>query len=144
MSSVETALAGSDVLVTCTPARQAIVLDAWVPEGLFIAAVGADSPGKQELDPHLVARSTAVADVLAQCVKVGELQHPIAAGLISPESVHAELGQVLCGLRPGRTEDAEVTLYDSTGTALQDVAVGAVVYEAAREAGMGLSVQLGA
>ena len=142
-SSVAMALPKSDVLVTCTPARKPMVELSDVPEGLFIAAVGADSPGKQELAADLVAQCTSVADVLSQCIHVGELQHPIKGGLIKPEDVHAELGAVLCGDRPGRTNEHEITLYDSTGTALQDVAVGFEVYEAAKQLGEGIQVALG-
>ena len=143
MSSAEDALLGSDVLVTCTPAQEALVSASEVPEGLFIAAVGADSPGKQELDPQLVAQHTTVADILSQCIHVGELQHPIRAGLIGADDVHAELGQILCGARPGRTREEEITIYDSTGTALQDVAVGAMVYEEALRRAIGESMQFG-
>ena len=142
-TDIEEALKGADVLVTCTPARAPIVPLRTPPPGLFIAAVGADSPGKQELTAALTARCTVVADVLHQCIHVGELQHDIQAGLLTPDQVHAELGAVLCGLRPGRTSAEEVTLYDSTGTALQDVAVGFEVLEAARARGLGQSISLG-
>ncbi|NCG19223.1 MAG: ornithine cyclodeaminase family protein [Rhodobacterales bacterium] len=142
-TDIEQALKGADVLVTCTPARAPIVPLRTPPPGLFIAAVGADSPGKQELTAALTARCTVVADVLHQCIHVGELQHAIQAGLLTPDQVHAELGAVLCGLRPGRTSAEEVTLYDSTGTALQDVAVGFEVLEAAQACGLGQSISLG-
>ena len=142
-STIPAALKGADVLVTCTPSRVPLVRRADIHPGLFIAAIGADSPGKQELSAALTAHCTAVADVHHQCIHVGELQHPIQAGLMTPEQVHAELGAVLCGQRPGRTHAEEVTLYDSTGTALQDVAVGFAVYEAARAGGLGQSIQLG-
>ncbi len=142
-SSVPSALKDSDVLVTCTPARDPIVRLSDIHPGLFIAAVGADSPGKQELAAEVTANCIAVADVQLQCIRVGELQHPIGAGLMTPEQVHAEIGGVLCGERPGRTDEEEIILYDSTGTALQDVAVGFGIYEAARARGLGQSVQLG-
>jgi alanine dehydrogenase len=144
MASVSLALKAADVLVTCTPAREPLVRLGDVHPGLFIAAVGADSPGKQELAAALTASCTVVADVHHQCIQVGELQHPIAAGLMTPEQVHAELGAVLCGERRGRTSEEEITLYDSTGTALQDVAVGFEVYQAACAEGLGQVVQLGA
>ena len=142
-ASVTEALVGADVLVTSTPSRKALVQASDIPPGLFIAAVGADSPGKQELDPQIVARATVVPDVLSQCVHVGELQHAISAGLMTQDQIHGELGAVLCGQRPGRTSADEVTMYDSTGTALQDVALGFEVYERALEKGLGLSVALG-
>jgi len=136
------ALAESDVLVTCTPARRAFVPRDAVLPGTFIAAVGADNHGKQELDPALVAASTLVVDVLDQCAEIGELQHVLAAGLMTREQVHAELGQVVTGDRPGRTRDDEITIFDSSGTALQDVAAAIVVYERARAKGRGTEIML--
>lgn len=142
-SSVPQALAGADVLVTCTPARGPLVSLDDIHPGLFIAAVGADSPGKQELTAELTAHCKVVADIQRQCVEVGELQHPIRQGLMSANDIDAELGDVLCGRRAGRTTESEVTLYDSTGTALQDVAVGFDVFTAAKELGLGRTVPLG-
>ena len=110
--------------------------------GTFIAAVGADSEGKQEIDPVLVASSTLVVDVIAQCAEIGELQHALAAGLMTRDQVHAELAQVVAGQRPGRTRRDEITIFDSSGTALQDVAAAAAVYETARATGRGREVAL--
>src|SRR5215831_5444245 len=132
----------SDVCVTCTTARRAFVEGKDVAPGSFIAAVGADSQGKQEIEPELVASSTLVVDVLQQCAEIGELQHALAAGLLTREQVHAELGDVIVGRRPGRTRADEITMFDSTGTALQDVAAAIVVYEQARATGRGMEVKL--
>jgi len=134
------ALRESDVCVTCTPARRAFVAAADVAPGTFIAAVGADSQGKQELEPALVAAATLVVDVLAQCAEIGELQHALAAGLMTRAQVHAELADVVTGRRPGRTRRDEITIFDSSGTALQDVAAAVAVYEKARAAGRGIEV----
>ncbi len=136
------ALAGSDVCVTCTPSRQAVVTAADVAPGTFVAAVGADAHGKRELEPILMATSTVVVDVLAQCVEIGELQHALAAGLMTREQVHAELGEVVARRRPGRTRPDEITIFDSSGTALQDVAAAVAVYEKARLTGRGREVTL--
>ena len=136
------ALRASDVCVTCTPARRAFVGASDVTPGTFIAAVGADAHGKQELEPALVAGSTLVVDVLAQCAEIGELQHVLAAGLMTREQVHAELGDVVSGRRPGRTRPDEVTVFDSSGTALQDVAAAVAVYEKARAGRRGTEVSL--
>ena len=136
------ALAVSDVCVTCTPSRHAFVMAADVMPGTFVAAVGADAHGKQELEPRLMASSTVVVDVLAQCAEIGELQHAVAAGLMTPGQVHAELGDVVAGHRPGRTRPQEITIFDSSGTALQDVAAAAAVYEKARRTGRGREVSL--
>jgi alanine dehydrogenase len=136
------ALAGSDVCVTCTPSRQAFVMAEDVMPGTFVAAVGADAHGKQELEPSLMVTSTVVVDVLNQCVEIGELQHAIAASLMKPEQVHAELSDVVVGRRPGRTRPEEITIFDSSGTALQDVATAVAVYEKARQGGRGQEVTL--
>ena len=136
------ALRESDVCVTCTPARRAFVMAADVPPGMFIAAVGADSQGKQELEPALVASATLVVDVLDQCAEIGELQHVLAAGLMTRAQVHAQLADVVVGRRPGRTRDDEITVFDSSGTALEDVAAAIAVYEKARDTGRGTAVKL--
>ena len=139
---LRSALRESDVCVTCTPARRAFVMAADVPPGMFIAAVGADSQGKQEIEPALVASATLVVDVLKQCAEIGELQHVLAAGLMTQAQVHAELADVVVGRRPGRTRDDEITIFDSSGTALQDVAAAVAVYEKARATGRGTEVKL--
>jgi len=134
----------SDVCVTCTPSRRPFVSRDDVAAGTFIAAVGADHRGKQELEPTLVASSTLVVDVLEQCAEIGELQHVLAARLMTREQVHAELADVVTGRRPGRTQDDEITIFDSSGTALQDVAAAVGVYEHARATGRGTDVTLDA
>jgi alanine dehydrogenase len=136
------AFRASDVCVTCTPACRAFVTAADVAPGTFIAAVGADNPVKQELDPALVASTTLVVDVLDQCAEIGELHHVLAAGLMTREQVHAELADVVAGRRPGRTRRDEVTIFDSSGTALEDVAAAIAVYEKARATGRGTEVKL--
>jgi len=141
-ADLRAALRESDVCVTCTPARRAFVAAGDVAPGTFIAAVGADNHGKQELEPALVASATLVVDVLQQCAEIGELQHALAAGLLTREGVHAELADVVVGRRPGRTRADEITIFDSSGTALQDVAAAIVVYEKARAAGRGTEVRL--
>jgi len=144
MTDVHEALRGCAAAVTCTTSRRALVaLDA-VDGGTFIAAVGADSQGKQELDPKLVAAATLVVDVLEQCAQIGELQHALAAGLMTRAEVHAELADVVAGRRPGRTRDDEITIFDSTGTALQDVAAAVAVYDSARATGRGTEVAIDA
>jgi ornithine cyclodeaminase/alanine dehydrogenase-like protein (mu-crystallin family) len=141
-TDVRAAIRESDVCVTCTPSRKAFVASADVSPGTFIAAVGADNQGKQELAPELVASATLVVDVLEQCAEIGELQHPLAAGLMTRADVHAELADVVAGRRPGRTRGDEITVFDSSGTALQDVAAAIAVYEKARRTGRGTEVKL--
>jgi ornithine cyclodeaminase/alanine dehydrogenase-like protein (mu-crystallin family) len=136
------ALAASDACATCTPARGFFVRRADVRPGTFIAAVGADDRGKQELEPALVAASTLVVDAREQCVELGELQHAVALGLMSAEQA-VELPDVVAGKRPGRSTDEEITIFDSTGTALQDLAAAIAVEARARDRGLGQVIDLG-
>jgi ornithine cyclodeaminase/alanine dehydrogenase-like protein (mu-crystallin family) len=133
----------SDVCVTCTPSRAPVLFRGDVRAGTFVAAVGADSPDKQELDPLLMAASVVVVDVLDQCAAIGDLHHALEAGALTRDGVHGDLAAVITGRRPGRRSRSEITVFDSTGTALEDVAAAAVVYEKALAAGAGLSVALG-
>ncbi|HKZ04280.1 MAG TPA: ornithine cyclodeaminase family protein [Methylomirabilota bacterium] len=139
---LDAVLRESDAVVTSTPARRAFVTRAMVAPGTFLAAVGADNVGKQELEPALVASATLVVDVLEQCAEIGELQHALAAGLLTREQVHAELADVVAGRRPGRTREDEITVFDSSGTALEDVAAAVAVYETARARGRGTEVAI--
>jgi len=136
------AVRASDICVTCTTSRRAFLGAQDVAPGTFIAAVGADNPEKQELEPSLLASGTLVVDVLQQCAEIGELHHALAAGVLTPERVHAELSDVVAGRRPGRTRPEEITIFDSSGTALQDVAAAVAVYEKAGAAGRGTLVKL--
>ncbi len=134
----------SDIVVTCTPARSPILGRSDVRSGTFVAAVGSDSETKQELEPALLAASKLVVDVLEQCATIGELHHALDSGVMRREDVFAELGEVVSGRRPGREDEDEVTIFDSTGTALEDVAAASLVYERAVAAGAGHDVPLGA
>ena len=141
-TDLRAAISASTVCVTCTPARRWFVSREDVAPGTFVGAIGADSQGKQELDPSLVASSTLVVDILEQCAEIGELQHALTAGLMTRSQVHAELADVVVGRRPGRTRDEEIIVFDSTGTAVQDVAAAIVVYEKASAMGRGTEVKL--
>jgi alanine dehydrogenase len=133
----------TQVWATCTPMRSPVLRREDVAPGAFVAAVGADNEHKQELDPQLMAASTIVVDVLEQCAAIGDLHHAIVAGAVGRGDVHAELHEVVAGRKPGRTRDDEITVFDSTGTALEDVAAAAAVYRKAVSTGAGLNVRLG-
>jgi ornithine cyclodeaminase/alanine dehydrogenase-like protein (mu-crystallin family) len=139
---VRAAAARSDVIVTVTTARAPVLTDADVPPGCFVAAIGADAPGKQELDPVLLARCRVVVDVLAQCAAAGELAGALRAGTMGEADVHAELGAVVAGRRPGRLDSEERFVLDSTGTALQDAAASVLLLERARQRGRGRELDL--
>jgi alanine dehydrogenase len=132
----------SDVIITCTPSRRWLVGRDDVSPGAFIAAVGADHDDKQEIEPELLAAAAVVPDLVEQAVVIGDLHHAVELGLMKPSDVRAELGQVLAGKRPGRTSQQEIVVFDSTGTALQDVAAAVLVYQRALAARRGASVDL--
>jgi alanine dehydrogenase len=136
------AIRQSDICVTCTPARHPVVGWNDSSAGTFIAAVGADNPQKQELEPGLMARSKIVCDILEQCAVMGDLHHALDAGAVSRSDVHAELGEIVAGKKPGRESDDEVIVFDSTGMALQDVVATAAVYEKALALGVGVRLNL--
>lgn len=132
----------SDICVTCTPSRSPILMCGDVRPGAFVAGVGADNPKKQELDPWLMASGRIVVDILEQCAAIGDLHHALEAGAVTKGDVYAEMGEIIVGRKPGRTSEEEVIIFDSTGTALQDVAAAAVVYEGALRDGVGLRLNL--
>jgi alanine dehydrogenase len=96
------------------------------------------------VQPALMERAVVVADVLAQCLAMGDLHHAVAAGAMAPQDVHAELHELVAGTKPGRTDDAQIFLFDSTGTALQDVAAAALIHARAGQGAGRLSVEMGA
>jgi alanine dehydrogenase len=136
-------LPDSDIIVTCTTATQPVLMADMVRPGTFVAAVGADSPSKHEIDAALLGASKVVVDSIEQCAAMGELHHALEAGIMREEDVHAELGHVVGRLRAGRESPTEIIVFDSTGLALQDVAAAALVYERAIAAGRGVQVELG-
>jgi ornithine cyclodeaminase/alanine dehydrogenase-like protein (mu-crystallin family) len=133
----------SDIVVTTTPSTSPILGVGHVAPGAFIAAVGADNPHKQEIAPELLARATIVTDLTSQAVSMGDLHHAIDAGVVTAESVHAELGEVVAGRVPGRRAADEIIVFDSTGMALQDVAAAARTYERAVAGAGGTRLRLG-
>jgi alanine dehydrogenase len=125
------ALAASDICVTCTPSQKYFIHRNQVKAGTFIAAVGSDNENKQELDPKLLIDNKLVVDSLEQASTIGELHHALKANVINLQDVYAELGEVIAGMKNGRESKNEIIIFDSTGTALQDVAAAAIVYEKA-------------
>jgi ornithine cyclodeaminase/alanine dehydrogenase-like protein (mu-crystallin family) len=129
-SSIEAVVRAADLLLTVTSAHEPLVQSEWVKGGTHITAVGADMPGKQELDPRLLARAKLIVDRVSQAATQGELQHALAAGLLKQDDVWAELGDILIGKRAGRSDDVEVTIADLTGVGVLDAAVAELVLSA--------------
>lgn len=126
------ALRQSDIVVTCTTATKFFIRREDVTPGTFIAAVGADDSHKQEIDPALMACAKIVTDSLDQSCTIGDTHHAIAAGLMRKEDVYAELSEIVAGRKPGRSGTDDITIFDSTGIALEDAVAAVAVYEKAR------------
>ncbi len=131
-----------DILATCTPSRKPIVKAEWVKPGLHINAIGADAPGKEELDPEILRKAKIVVDDIEQAKHSGEINVPIAKGIITVRDIYAELGEIIAGLKQGRETDEEITVFDSTGLAIQDVAAANAIYKRALELGKGTWITL--
>ena len=138
----EQACRAADVIVTATSSFKAIVMDAWVKPGTHINAIGTDTRGKQELDPQIFGRASVFVDNLAQCCYLGECQHAVDAGIISREMIRAELGELINQSKPGRTSPDEITIFDTTGVAIQDLATAGYALQEAKKRGLGLRIKL--
>lgn len=140
--SLADAVGKMDIVITCTPATQAFLDIRDVAPGTFVAAIGADNPNKCELTPALMAGAKVVVDSLDQCAQMGDLHHAIAAGVVDVDGVHAELSDIVAGVRPGRMTAEEICIFDSTGVGVLDAACARSAYARARTLGVGLRVDL--
>jgi alanine dehydrogenase len=131
------AVVGADVTYCSTRSRQPVVVDEWVAPGMHISCSGADAPGKQEVDPAVHARAKVVVDSLDQCKIGGDIHKALQQGLFGEDHVHAELGEIVNGSKPGRESDDEITVMDATGLSAMDIVVFYHAYERAKERGMG-------
>lgn len=125
------AVCACDILVTTTPVRKPLVEARWIRPGTHINAIGADAPGKQELDHRILSAARVVVDDVHQASHAGEINVAVSEKKFSASGIAAQLGEVVAGKKPGRRSDQDITIFDSTGLAIQDVAVGRVVYEKA-------------
>ena len=131
-------------VVTCTTAKEFFVHKPDVAPGTFIAAVGADDSHKQEIDPALMASVKVVADSLEQACMIGDTHHAIAKHLMSREDVYAELSEIVAGIKSGRSHEAEIIVFDSTGVATEDAVAAVAVYESACASGIGTQFKFAA
>ncbi len=136
------AAGAADAIVTVTPATDPVIQLDWVRPGTHVSAVGADMEGKQELASDLVAAARVFVDDRAQSVASGELEVPVKQGAITPEHIAAELGEVIAGKAQGRTSQDQVTVFDTSGIAAQDLAASRMAYDRAVERAMGTVVEL--
>ena len=141
VDNVSELVKGSDLVITATGAHEPLVRAADLHAGLHITALGSDGPGKQELEPTVLARADRrVCDRKAQCFRLGELQHALAAGLLDESSEVLELGELTSGRQPGRRDDREITVCDLTGVGVQDTAIALLAFREATARGLGTRV----
>jgi ornithine cyclodeaminase/alanine dehydrogenase-like protein (mu-crystallin family) len=136
------AVRGADIVVTATPGRGPVLAAEWVVPGMHVSAFGTDTRGKVEVEAALFSKATVVVDDVAQATTIGETQHAVAQGLLSPEAIHATLGEILAGRKRGRTRSDEITLFDATGLAFQDLVAGHLAVRLAEQRGLGTRVPL--
>lgn len=134
--------AGQDVVSTLTPVHEPIVKRDWVENGAHVNALGADAAGKQELEADILGEAVIVVDDWEQATHSGEINVPLSTGALRREHIRGTLGAILEGAIPGRSSPRDVTIFDSTGLAIQDAAVARVVYERASKEGLGERVEL--
>ena len=130
-SALEPEVRSHRVIVTATASTTPLIRAAWVAQGTHITSVGTGSPEKVELEPELLRKADkVVADRVFQTARYGNLHHAIAAGVLKPEQMYGELGDLASGRLPGRQQEGEITIADLTGVGVQDAAIAAVVVEA--------------
>ncbi|WP_064709000.1 ornithine cyclodeaminase family protein [Rhizobium bangladeshense] len=136
-NSKREAVEHADILVTTTRGKGSLVEADWIKAGTHIVAIGTDQRGKQELDPEIFRNAKVVVDSMAQCAEKGETWHPLNRNIIAKDDVHGEIGEILLGRKPGREDDDEVTIFDSTGMAIQDNVTASRIYRNAIDKGVG-------
>lgn len=140
--SIERCVQNSDIVVTTTPSRRPLVKFPWLKKGAHINAMGADAKGKEELDPYILKNAKVVIDDWAQASHSGEINVPLRRKFISRRHIYAELGQIVAGQRKGRRDDNEITVFDSTGLAIQDAAMAHLIYKEAKRKKLGRWIKL--
>lgn len=139
--SKQDAVEQADILVTTTRGKGSLVEAAWVRPGTHIVAIGTDTYGKQELEPEVFRNAKVIVDSIPQCVEKGETWHPLNKNIIRQDDIHAEIGEILLGKKPGRETDDEVTIFDSTGMAIQDNTTAHRIYRNAVASNTGASFE---
>ena len=142
VDSVEKAVRGADIIVTTTPSRQPIVKNEWISPGMHLNCIGADAPGKEELEPEILKRAKIIVDDIEQAVHSGEINVPISKGILTEHDIWAEIGEVVAKIKPGRESEEEITIFTSTGLAIQDAVTAHLAYKKALEKGIGKKIEI--
>lgn len=140
--TIKEAVEGADLIITVTPSRKPLVMDNMVSPGMHFNCIGADAPGKEELDPNILKRAKIVIDDWEQASHSGEINVPLNQGIITKEDIWAGIGDVVAGLKPGRESQDEITIFTSTGLAVQDAVTAKLAYDKAKEKGIGKFISI--
>jgi ornithine cyclodeaminase/alanine dehydrogenase len=142
VDKLEGAALEADIIITATPSRKPLIMKEWVKKGTHISCIGADMEGKQEIDENIFPSARIFVDDIAQAINVGECEVPVRKGVITKEDIIGEIGRLIMGNIPGRLDDDDITIFDSTGIALQDLITAELVIRKAEEKGLGEAVEL--
>jgi len=142
VDNAQQAVEGADVVITCVPSREPVVMQEWIGSGTHLNAIGADMKSKQELDEELFRNAKVVVDSIKQAPYWGECQTAVSKGILKIEDIYAEVGELTSGRKKGRTNAEEITIYDATGVAIQDAATAGLVYRLAEEKDIGQVVEI--
>lgn len=145
VSSARAAVEGSDIVIVATTSGSPVLEGRWLEPGQHVNAIGAHTPATREVDTEAILRSRVFADQREACLnEAGEILVPIGEGVVGPEHVLGSIGEVATGAVAGRTDRNDITLFKSVGLAVEDVAASRLVYDRAREAGLGRELDFGA
>jgi len=142
VDEAENAVRGADIVVTTTPSTIPIVFNDWISPGMHITCIGADAPGKQELDPAILKRAKIVVDDWEQASHSSEINVALKMGIIKRKDVWGEIGEIVAGLKKGRTSSEEITVFASTGLAIHDAITANIVYKKALTQRIGQVIEI--
>lgn len=142
VEDIEQATKSSDIIITVTPSKEPIIKKEWVKAGTHFSCIGADMSGKEEIDPYIFANARTFVDDTAQNINVGEIEIPVKMGILKPEDIAGEIGEVIIGKTVGRQNDEQITVFDATGTALLDLRTAQLVFDNAEKQAIGSTVNL--
>ena len=123
ISNLQEAVSDSDIIITITPSHTPLIQKEWVKPGTHFSCIGADMAGKEEIDSQIFEDAIVFVDDLEHCRNAGEIEIPLKQGTLSEDRICGELGDLILGKAAGRKSDTDITVFDSTGMALLDLAV---------------------
>ncbi|MFT5874445.1 MAG: alanine dehydrogenase [Clostridium sp.] len=142
IESIEAGVKSSDIIITATPSRKPLIKKEWVKPGTHISCVGADMEGKQEIDENIFACAKVVVDDINQAINVGETETAIKKGIITKDDIISEIGEIIAGKIKGRTSDDDITIFDTTGMAIQDLITAKLALDLADKKQLGITIEL--